>query len=385
MLFGPFSDLDPDERDTIIFSIGYAKDASGVMRMNFGPLSKTGGERRLDVAITRAKYNVKLVGSILPTDINTDRVSADGPKLLRGYIDFAMNGPSVLQNEITGSDFVQHDSPFEAAVYNFLDRKGYKLATQVGCSGYRIDMAVKHPTVSGHYVLGIECDGAAYHSARTARERDRLRQDVLESMAWNIYRIWSTDWIKDPITEGQRLIEAVDRAISGYIENSTGNPISIQENTADTSGSFITVEDKPISAEEMNDPYGFDPPKVTDFNILPRDWNGYLKLPDCIELLVHNEYPIHYESLCQKLRPLLGREKATSVVRKEGDYALRSMGGRVVRKGDFLYPISYAEIPVRQANGRNIKHISTDELAAAMLRVLDKCIGTTRKYVVKSL
>ena len=173
-----------DERDTIIFSIGYAKDASGVMRMNFGPLSKTGGERRLNVAITRAKYNVKLVGSILPTDISTDRISADGPKLLRGYIDFAMNGPSILENEITESDCVAHDSPFEAAVYNFLDRKGYKLATQVGCSGYRIDMAVKHPTLSGRYVLGIECDGAAYHSARTARERDRLRQDVLEDSPW---------------------------------------------------------------------------------------------------------------------------------------------------------------------------------------------------------
>lgn len=91
-----FENVQGDERDTIIFSIGYAKDASGVMRMNFGPLSKSGGERRLNVAITRAKYNVKLVGSILPTDINTDRVSADGPKLLRGNIDFAINGPSVL-------------------------------------------------------------------------------------------------------------------------------------------------------------------------------------------------------------------------------------------------------------------------------------------------
>lgn len=83
-------------------------------------------------------------------------------------------------------------------LYNFLERKGYELATQVGCSGYRIDMAVKH---SGQYVLGIECDGASYHSAKTARERDRLRQDILEKMGWKIYRIWSTDWIKDPITE----------------------------------------------------------------------------------------------------------------------------------------------------------------------------------------
>ena len=160
----------------------------------------------ISLLLTRAKYNVKLVGSIMPTDIDIDKINSEGPKLLRAYIDFAINGSKVLEREITESDIAKHDSPFEEAVYKFLDRKGYKLATQVGCSGYRIDMAVKHPTLSEIYVLGIECDGAAYHSARTARERDRLRQDVLENMGWKIYRIWSTDWIKDPITEGKNLL-----------------------------------------------------------------------------------------------------------------------------------------------------------------------------------
>lgn len=202
-----------DERDTIIFSIGYAKDAAGKFSLNFGPLNKVGGERRLNVAITRAKYNVKLVGSILPDDIDVDRVSSEGPKLLRAYIDFARRGMDALQLEVTESENAQHDSPFEEAVYNFLERKGYELATQVGCSGYRIDMAVKH---SGQYVLGIECDGASYHSAKTARERDRLRQDILEKMGWKIYRIWSTDWIKDPITEGNRLVEAIEEALKNY-------------------------------------------------------------------------------------------------------------------------------------------------------------------------
>lgn len=371
-----------DERDTIIFSIGYAKDATGVMRMNFGPLSQVGGERRLNVAMTRAKYNVKLVGSILPTDIDVDRVSADGPKLLRSYIDFAINGPSILASEITEQDTVEHDSPFEAAVYNFLDRKGYKLATQVGCSGYRIDMAVKHPTLSGRYALGIECDGASYHSARTARERDRLRQDVLESMGWKIYRIWSTDWIKDPITEGNRLLEAVNQAIADYVEEL---PSMIQHNEAaptEDTDSFLTVEDKPVDIGKAANPYGFAAPVVTDFKQLPRDQYGYLKMTDCIELLVKNEYPIHYELLCQRLSPLLGREKATSVVRREVDYALKSVKDHIVRKGDFLYPAGYTEVPARQANGRSIKYISTDELATAMLLVLKQCVGTTRSALI---
>lgn len=109
---------------------------------------------------------------------------------------------------------IEHDSPFEESVYNFLHTRKYKLTTQVGCFGYRIDMAVKHPTVSGKYILGIECDGASYHSSRTARERDRLRQDILENMGWKIYRIWSTDWIKDHKKEGEKLIQAIENQLT---------------------------------------------------------------------------------------------------------------------------------------------------------------------------
>lgn len=368
-----------DERDTIIFSIGYAKDSSGKMHMNFGPLSKAGGERRLNVAITRAKYNVKLVGSIMPTDIETERISAEGPKLLRGYIDFAIHGPSVLANEITDSNVVKHDSPFEAAVYNFLDRKGYKLGTQVGCSGYRIDIAVKHPSLSGRYVLGIECDGATYHSARTARERDRLRQTVLEDMGWKIYRIWSTDWIKDPNTEGKHLLEVVDKAISEYVEDipTQSKPANNAEPEA-----FFSVEKKEITADQAENPYGFTAHRDTNFGRLPRDRNGYLQMTDCIELLVKNEYPIHYDLLCQKLTSLLGREKATSVVRREVDYALQSLRNRVFRKEDFFYPVGYTDVPIRTLNGRSIKYLSIDELASAMYTISQKCIGTTREALI---
>lgn len=207
-----------DERDTIIFSIGYAPDATGKFTMNFGPLSREGGERRLNVAVTRARYNLKLVGSILPTDIITDRVSSDGPKLLRQYIDFAINGTNAITGELTVNEGTWFDSPFEASVYEFLAKNGYNAVTQVGCSGYRIDMAIRHPNYDGRFAIGIECDGAMYHSARTARERDRLRQTVLEDMGWNIYRIWSTDWVKNRNFEGARLLASIENAISNYRE-----------------------------------------------------------------------------------------------------------------------------------------------------------------------
>lgn len=369
-----------DERDTIIFSIGYAKDASGVFRMNFGPLSKSGGERRLNVAITRAKYNIKLVGSIMPTDINTDKISSEGPKLLRAYIDFAINGYQVLEREITESDVVEHDSPFEEAVYNFLDRKGYKVATQVGCSGYRIDMAVKHPTISGIYVLGVECDGAAYHSARTARERDRLRQDVLENMGWNIYRIWSTDWIKDPVTEGAKLIEVVENAMAQYgVDDSNTSTKPEANEEAVCASDFVNEEEKVVSADSIENPYGFEEAAITDFSTILYKHYGYVDVRDCVKEVIYTEYPIHFDLLCQRIAPLLGNEKATVKVRREVEYALSQWGGAFLRKNDFLFPRGYKSIPIRLPNTRKIQHISIEELSEAMYRILKTCIGTTRE------
>jgi len=207
-----------DERDTIIFSIGYAPDINGRFIMNFGPLSRKGGERRLNVAITRARYNVKLVGSIKPVDIDLERITGEGPKLLKSYIEFAINGSIDFQNETKNHKTLTDGSLFEKAVYDFLIIHGFNVETQVGCSEYKIDMAVKCPGNSNKYIIGIECDGIMYNSARTTRERDRLRQTLLEGMGWKLYRVWSTDWIKDPKNEGKKLIAAIEDAINNNSE-----------------------------------------------------------------------------------------------------------------------------------------------------------------------
>ncbi len=364
-----------DERDTIIFSIGYAKDAAGVFRNQFGPLGKSGGERRLNVAITRAKYNVKLVGSILPSDINEESITTEGPKLLKAYIDYAINGQNSIERELTYGDRAVFDSTFEEAVYNFLDRRGYKLATQVGCSGYRIDIGVKHPTLNGVFVLGIECDGAAYHSARTARERDRLRQDILENMGWTIYRIWSTDWIKDPVAEGQYLIDAVNKAIVDF-----GNrQLYTNAETPQEKDDYVSVDQEKKTREQRENPYGFEKYVKTDLSVLSKDRYGYLKVEDCIKALVDNEFPIHYEYLCQRLAYLFGNEKATVKVRREVDHGLSLLKGSIIRKGDFLYPTGNKPIVVKMPNTRKSQHISPDEYAVAMMRILKTYVGATRK------
>jgi very-short-patch-repair endonuclease len=182
-----------DERDVIFFSITYGPDIAGKITMNFGPLNGEGGHRRLNVAISRAREAVVIYSTLMPEQIDLALVRATGVRDLKHYLEFAIRGPRALAQQAvsTGRD---PDSPFEVAVIRQLRDRGWVVHPQVGCSGYRIDLAVVDPRAPGRYLVGIECDGRTYHSGATARDRDRLRQHVLEGLGWTIHRIWSTDW-----------------------------------------------------------------------------------------------------------------------------------------------------------------------------------------------
>lgn len=204
-----------DERDVIMISVGYFKNQNGTLPMNFGPINKDGGERRLNVLITRARYMVEIFSGIKAADFNMDKTNKRGVQLLQWYLDFAERGEIALRQSTTAGFDDNFDSPFEESVCNALREKGYSVKTQVGCSGYKIDLAIRDKDNPGHFLLGIECDGAAYHSCATARDRDRLRQEVLEQLGWKIYRIWSTDWFKNPQKQLDRLINHINSLDSG--------------------------------------------------------------------------------------------------------------------------------------------------------------------------
>ena len=199
-----------DERDRIIFSVGFSKDQDGRLSLNFGALNQQGGERRLNVAITRSRVNRQVVSSIHYYDIDLNRTDSIGRKRLRGYLEYAEKGTRLTLS--VNQDERGNKSPFEEDIYQTLVSHGYLVDCQVGCSGYRIDFGVKHPT-KNIYVLAIECDGANYHSAKNARDRNRLREQILEGKGWKFYRIWSTDWFRDRKNEEARLFAAVDDAI----------------------------------------------------------------------------------------------------------------------------------------------------------------------------
>lgn len=212
-----------DERDIIIFSVGYAKDPTGNFRLQFGTLNQDGGENRLNVAITRASKKIIVVCSINPHDMKVEGTKNPGPKRLKDFLEYANavnNGDSekveqILKSLSSGMNKTQQqtkhfDSEFEELVHDRLESIGYTVETQVGQSGYRIDLGIIHPNDPSKYILGVECDGAMFHSGKSVRERDVMRQKFLERRDWNIDRIWSRNWWRNPDKEIQRIKERVD-------------------------------------------------------------------------------------------------------------------------------------------------------------------------------
>lgn len=185
-----------DERDIMYFSITYGPGIDGTMPMNFGPLNQQGGERRLNVAITRARQELRVFGSFRPERMDLSRTQALGVRDLKHFLEFAERGARALGETVAGSigDF---DSPFEKAVCVALAERGWTVHPQVGVSAFRIDLGVVDPDAPGRYLAGVECDGATYHRSATARDRDKLREQVLRGLGWEIVRIWSTDWWVD--------------------------------------------------------------------------------------------------------------------------------------------------------------------------------------------
>jgi very-short-patch-repair endonuclease len=205
-----------DERDVIFFSICYGIDEAGRVSMNFGPLNRDGGHRRLNVAITRAKYEVMVFSGLRADQIDLTRTRARGVRDLKYFLDYAERGPKALTAAVSSLADAEPDSEFEQIVADRLRKAGYEVHHQVGCSGYRIDLGILDSTNPGRYILGIECDGAMYHRAATARDRDKLRQVILEGLGWTLYRIWSTDWWHDSEKEMQKLLLFISKLLNDY-------------------------------------------------------------------------------------------------------------------------------------------------------------------------
>jgi hypothetical protein len=376
-----------DERDTIIFSICYAKDNNGKMYMRFGPLGHPGGERRLNVAITRAKCNVKLVGSLLPSDIDLNRTNSDGVKMLRSYIEFAKNGRVVLNKKKKDDSLSDSEDRFCSTISEFLKQNGYKVYESVGCSDYTINIAVEHPEKEGCFVAGIECDGNSYHMARTARDRDHLRNSILKNMGWNLYRVWSTDWIRDPKAAQTQLLDFINGVTHHNKENnnSISKPEPVPEVIFNTIISEQVQENSPKNKVNSN-LYGFKCYKEAYCYEVQHSTgaDNETRVAEKVMHVLKIEQPIHMESLYRRLASSFGNEKVTASVRNTIDSAIKhKLKKKVNIQDNFISMKNISEIEVRipkdGEGGRPIEYISISEIAVAMKIIASNAFGISEK------
>lgn len=286
-----------DERDVIFISVGYGRDENGYMSQGFGPVSAEGGERRLNVLFTRAKLRCQVFSSITHRDIRADAIRHQGPIILQRFLKYAEIGELDVPT-ITGGPM---DSPFEESVAAAIVRAGFDVEAQVGSAGFRIDLGVYDPERPGHFILGIECDGAAYHSSRWARERDRLRQVVLEQKGWTIHRVWSTDWFQKPETEMQKILEAIDKCRRAAKEASRqAPPPKIVIDRELVSGSD---DSKSVPYREAE----FEIPERSQIELHEAKPG---KLRQLLERIATDEGPIHIEEIGRRLSRLWGYKRA---------------------------------------------------------------------------
>ena len=382
-----------DERDVILFSITFGADTAGKISLNFGPLNREGGHRRLNVAISRARESVVIYSSLMPEQIDLSRVRAAGVRDLKHYLEFAIKGPRALvsQNMPTG---LEPDSPFETAVIRMLRDYGWVVHPQVGCSGYRIDIGVVDPRAPGRYLLGIECDGRSYHSGATARDRDRLRQHVLEGLGWRIHRIWSTDWWMDPEGQIKKMTVLLQNLLAEESAQDTQKqPIadtpSVHENpVVVTEAPDTPYPAAPIAAIPMFTPVVLDSHQQRYFY----DHHSASILTAQILQVVEGEGPISDTLLFRKIARSWGLERTGSRI-VERLKALIPASVYTTQEGSviFYWPSSLSEpatpffrIATEDANSRrHIDEVCLEEIGAIVLHVLNQTGSSPRMDTAK--
>jgi very-short-patch-repair endonuclease len=373
-----------DERDVIFISIGYGKDPSGYMAMSFGPLNNDGGERRLNVLITRARERCEVFASITADDIDPHRTQARGPACLKKFLTYAEKG-FLDSNVSTHKDC---DSDFEREVARAVSACGYRVDPQVGVAGFFVDLGVVDPSCPGRYLLGIECDGAAYHASRSARDRDRLRQQVLEDRGWVIHRIWSTDWFHRPEEQLRKVRAALDRAKAHWAGQSDIREQPARQPTKSIENGSIKRDEVESTDEDLPKAVSSIPYVEADFAAPIASAIHSLSVEQLAGIagrVVVIEGPVHQDEIARRIATIYGQSRVGSRI---ADFVERALAEAVFLKlvrqhGLFFAALDQCEMPIRNrehvhsAALRKPEYLPPEEIRAALLACVRAHMGMT--------
>ena len=364
-----------DERDVILISIGYGKIDGAYLPMNFGPLNREGGERRLNVLITRARRRCVVYCNFVGADLDLRRSKARGVDALKTFLEYAETG-NIDIPRVTGREA---DSPFEGAVAGRLRALDFDVDHQVGSAGFFIDLAVRDSSRPGRYVLGIECDGATYHSARSARDRDRLRQQVLEGLGWTIHRIWSTDWFRNPELELGKAEVAIRMAQVAALKpagDAAPEPVKGVEplERAPEPEGEVAAPGRPYTTARLELGGLWYPLHETPPGTLAK-W---------ISWVVEVESPVHLDEVMLRVRKAAGVGRTGSRIRAQMGLGARvgaNQGLYRMDARDFLWRLDHDDVEVRRRDGelpgslRKPEMIAPEEIGVALIHAVRVSYG----------
>lgn len=369
-----------DERDVIFISIAYGPDDEGYRTMFFGPVSQSGGERRLNVLMSRARRRCEVFSSIRSADVDLARAPSNGARVLKTFLAYAETGKldrSLLGAQPQGSDF-------EDDVAQALAAAGFAVEQQVGVNGFFLDLAIKNPERPGSYLIGIECDGASYHSSRSARDRDRIREMTLRDRGWRIHRIWSTDWFRARDRELKRAIAAINeaRVTAPAAPAPEREPISEAE---------VVPAVQPAASPRRNPVYREATFTVTDSgepHQMPRD-----KRVEVLKQIVSLEGPLHSAELARRFAVLCGKNRTggriDAAVQEAIRHGVRQRHFRL--DGDFVLAPDQEKIgprdrsSVSSLNLRRPERLPPSEIKNGVMQVVLEHLGVTRDEVADAV
>lgn len=385
-----------DERDIMYFSVTYGPDLTGAVSMNFGPLNRDGGERRLNVAVTRARHELRVFSSLRGDQMDLSRTQAVGVRDLKHFLEFAERGPRALAEAHLGSRG-DYESPFEASVAAALGRKGWQVHAQIGASSFRVDLGVVHPDFAGRYLAGIECDGATYHRSATARDRDKLREQILRGKGWEILRIWSTDWWVNPggtlecvherlsalLTQDRERRAAEDGARTpGEGATDNGENRSPANNAVDEAAQPIAqtapqATDAKTHLFHVSQPADAVPDEVVSAERFYEPWYDHV-LQRMVERVVQQEGPVLDAVLARRIARAHGFQRTGSRIQdRVEEIARRNFAISEEAAGTFYWPAGVVvgvEIafrwPADDGSARSVEEICAQELTSLTRWVL---------------
>ncbi len=367
-----------DERDAIYISVTYGRGLDGRLRLNFGPLNGQNGWRRLNVLVTRARQQMRVFSSMRGDEIPAATTGSDGPRLLREFLLYAERG---RLESVSASAAADTESPFERDVLQELAHRGLTVVPQVGVAGYRIDLGVTDDAAPGRFLCGIECDGVSYHASETARDRDRLRQQVLEARGWRIHRIWSTDWFKDRAGQIERLMKLIEEDRVRAREEADAERSAREEAAAREA-----VEEEARKSAEAALPAGpgapYVRPAAAPYTVAPGEgrYSGsdlvstpLGHLAEAVKAVVAAESPIHRADVVARVLGMWGTRSGSRIQALLADACAAAEGaGLVERRGEFFWAPGQADVPVRSRGGTRIPgdRIAPEEYRATILAIL---------------